>query len=87
MLLQWVNGSGTYRSHQMVCTNAALTLGCFNPDGAMTGMETTGTGASRSTSYNAVLAPGSYYWGVRGIAYNDYGGWGGYSAVRSFTVP
>lgn len=82
----WSNGSGTYRTHVMICTNAALTAGCFNPDGDMVGVEPTGVGASRATSYGPVLAAGTYYWAVRGIAYNDYGGWGSYSSVRSFTV-
>lgn len=84
--LKWTNGSGTYRSHVMVCTNSSLTTGCIDPDGGMTGMETTGTGASASTSYSATLSAGTYYWAVRGIAYQDYGGWGSYSSVRSFTV-
>ncbi|MFA4845336.1 MAG: M23 family metallopeptidase [Patescibacteria group bacterium] len=85
--LVWVNGSGTYRSHVMICTNSSLTSGCLNLDGGMTGMETTGTGATRSTSYRATIStPGTYYWAVRGIAYNDYGGWGSYSTARRFTV-
>lgn len=85
--LAWTNGSGTYRSHVMVCTNSSLTSGCFDPDGGMDGMETTGTGARRSTSYSATLSTkGKYYWAVRGIAYNDYNGWGSYSSVRYFTV-
>ena len=84
--LRWANGSGAYRAHIMVCNNSALTSGCFNPDGAMTGAEPTGTGAYLSTTYNATLSPGTYYWAVRDIAYNDYGGWGGYSSVRWFTV-
>ncbi len=84
IVLQWSNGSGTYRSHVMICMNAALTTGCINPDGGMVGAETTGTGANRSTSYSASLGYTTWYWAVRGIAYNDYGGWGNYSAVRSF---
>jgi murein DD-endopeptidase MepM/ murein hydrolase activator NlpD len=82
--LQWSNGSGTFRSHIMVCTNAALTINCINPDGGMVGVETTGTGANRSTSYSAAVGYATWYWAVRGIAYNDYGGWGSYSTVRSF---
>lgn len=80
--LKWTNGSGTYRSHVMVCTNSSLTSGCFNPDGAMTGAEP----SALSTSYSASLSSGTYYWAVRGLAYQDYGGWGSYSSVRSFTV-
>lgn len=78
----WTNGSGTYRSHVMACTNSSLTAGCMNPDGAMTGTEP----SALSTSTSASLSRGTYYWAVRGIAYNDDGGWGSYSAVRSFTV-
>ena len=81
--LSWVNGSGTYRSHIMVCTNSSLTTGCINPDGGMTGAEPT---TMLATSYSATLSKATYYWAVRGIAYNDYGGWGSYSSIRSFTV-
>lgn len=81
--LSWVNSSGTYRSHVMVCTNSSLTTGCMNPDGGMTGQEPT---TAFTTSYSATLSKATYYWAVRGIAYNDYGGWGSYSSVRSFTV-
>ena len=80
--LSWTNGSGTYRSHIMACTNSSLTTGCMNPDGAMTGQEP----SALSTSYSATLSKGTYYWAVRGIAYNDDGGWGSYSTVRYFTV-
>lgn len=80
--LSWTNGSGTYRSHVMACTNSSLTTGCMNPDGAMTGEEP----SALSTSYSASLSKGTYSWAVRGIAYTDDGGWGSYSTVRSFTV-
>lgn len=88
MILTWANGSGTYRTHIMLCTNAALTEGCINPDGYMVGVEPTDVGEDRPTSYwpPMSLSPGTYYWAVRGIAYNDYGGWGPYSEVRSFTL-
>ena len=81
--LSWVNSSGTYRTHVMVCTNSSLTTGCINPDGGMTGQEPT---TAFTTSYSATLSKVTYYWAVREIAYNDYGGWGSYSTVRSFTV-
>lgn len=81
--LGWSNGSGTYRVHIMVCTNSSLTSGCMNPDGDMTGAEPS---TAFATSYSASLSKGTYYWAVRGIAYQDDGGWGSYSAVRSFTV-
>jgi len=85
--LRWTNGSGTYRSHILICMDSAFTWGCVNPDGGIIGVETTGTGASRSTSYNATLSSGiTYYWKVQGSAYTDYGGWGSYSSARSFTV-
>lgn len=81
--LSWVNSSGAYRTHIMVCTNSSLTTGCINTDGGMTGQEPT---TAFATSYSATLSKATYYWAVRGIAYNDYGGWGSYSSVRSFTV-
>lgn len=81
--LSWVNSSGAYRSHVMVCTNSSLTTGCINPDGDMTGEE---PNTAFTTSYSATLSRGTYYWAVREIAYNDYGGWGSYSSVRYFTV-
>lgn len=80
--LSWTNGSGTYRSHVMACTNSSLSIGCMNPDGAMTGAEP----SALSTTTSVSLSKGTYYWAVRGIAYNDDGGWGSYSSVRSFTV-
>jgi hypothetical protein len=83
----WANGSGTYRSMLMVCRNAALTTGCINPDGGAVGVEPTGVGQNRATSYTITLASGGWYWAVRGIAYNDYGGWGSYSSVWTFTTP
>lgn len=81
--LGWSNGSGTYRVHIMACTNSSLTSGCMNPDGDMTGAEPS---TAFATSYSASLSKGTYYWAVRGIAYQDDGGWGSYSTVRSFTV-
>ncbi len=79
----WAKGLGTYRSHLMVCTDAALLLGCINPDGFMTGVEP----AALLTTYTATgLTKGVHYWAVRGIGYTDYGGWGLYSPSRKFTV-
>ncbi len=83
VLLSWTNSSGTYRSHLMVCTDSSLSTGCINPDGDMTGEE---PNTALTTSYSATLSNATYYWAVREIAYNDYGGWGSYSSVRSFTV-
>lgn len=84
--LDWTNGSGTYRVHIMVCTSPTLTSGCINPDGNMVGVEPTSVGEYRPTSYTVTgLSPyTTYYWAVRGIAYNDYGGWGPYSNVEYF---
>ena len=84
--LEWINGSGTYRVHIMVCTDPTLTQGCINPDGNMVGIEPTAVGEDRPTLYTVTgLSPlTTYYWAVLGIAYNDYGGWGPYSSVRSF---
>lgn len=82
--LQWNNGSGTYRVHIMVCQNAALTTGCLNPDGGGVGIEPTGTGLNRPTSYSLSVGSGTWYWSVRGIVYTDEGGWGPYGTVRSF---
>lgn len=82
----WTNSSGTYRTHIMVCKNAALTSSCINPDGGMDGYESTSVGATRATSYTYALTKGTWYWAVRTIAYNDYGGFSSYSTVRSLTV-
>jgi murein DD-endopeptidase MepM/ murein hydrolase activator NlpD len=82
--LQWNNGSGTYRVHIMACQNAALSIGCLNPDGGGVGIEPTGTGLNRPTSYSLSVGSGTWYWSVRGIVYTDEGGWGPYGTVRSF---
>jgi hypothetical protein len=67
----------------MVCSDAALSIGCINPDGAMVGAEPPNGVTNVDVT---LLGTGSYYWAVRAILPGDVGGWGPYSAARNLFV-
>ncbi|MFZ5476672.1 MAG: M23 family metallopeptidase [Myxococcota bacterium] len=81
--LEWTNGLGAYRVHVMVCGDETLSVDCIDPDADMVGVEPT---VPFTTSYTVELAPGTYFWSVRGIGFLDFGRWGAYSEVWTVTV-